>query len=370
MQLLINLSVLGPQPTGLGVYAAHCAAAATASYPAKVVAPPSYQGAGQIIARSPQNIVLGAGKAAAIRRWLWSNKFDLPRNHLVYCPTHHGFPDGTNQILTIHDLIALRFPEQHPTQHFFFRHLLPRRLKKTKAVFTVSEVTRQDLHDTYKYPLDDIHVVPNGVSTEVFKPAVDDAPRQPFLLIVGAAYPHKNVEELLKFAHLWKDKYRLLIASCRGKYRAHLEQSVAQAGLQQRVEFLAYVSTEELVRLYQTCAAFVYPSKWEGFGIPPLEAMACGAPVIASDIAPHREVLGEHAHLIKLGDEAAWAGALARIAQSEPRPTPGTISPIQRFTWAESARLLVSSLKQVEPKLQLDTAPSLPLHGTHAGLAA
>lgn len=356
MKLLVNLSMLGPQPTGLGVYATHAVKAACSAFQTEVIAPPSYEGPGHVTLRSPQNIVLGAGKAAPLRRWWWASRQRPEAPRLAYSPTHHGLAREGRQILTVHDLIALRFPQQHPTQNLFFRHVLPRQLRRCEAVFTVSETTKHDIAETYGYPLDAIHVVPNGVDTTVFKPAARPQPRQPFLLIVGAAYPHKNVDELIDMAHLWKDRYRLLIASCRGKYREHLEQRVRERGLEEKVEFLAYVSLADLVTLYQTCSAFVYPSKWEGFGIPPLEAMACGAPVIASDIPAHREVLGEHARLVTLGDEAGWASALASLDQ--PRPVPTTISPLKHWTWERSAERLVESLRAVCPGLKAHAQPA------------
>jgi glycosyltransferase involved in cell wall biosynthesis len=350
MKLLVNLSMLGPQPTGLGVYAGRCALAASAAFDAEVVAPPSYRGGAHVASRSPQNIVLGAGRAAPLRRWVWARRRARTADRLVYSPTHHGFAGEERQILTIHDLIALRFPKQHPVQHLFFRHLLPSQLKRCRAVFTVSQTTRADIHAHYGYPLASIHVVPNGVDREVFRRAPDEAPRDDFLLMVGAGYPHKNVDEVLERAALWKGRYRLLIASCRGAYRQHLQAQVQRRGLEAKVRFLDYVEPAELVRLYQRCAAFLYPSRWEGFGIPPLEALACGARVIASDIPAHREVLGSAATLVTLGDAASWEAAFAALDAPVPAPGAGP-GPLDRFTWRRSAEALVAAIESVEPGL-------------------
>jgi glycosyltransferase involved in cell wall biosynthesis len=351
VKLLLNLATLGPSPTGLGVYASHCGDAACATFETDVIAPPSYRGGGTVAHRSPQDIAIGAGRLAPLRRWIWSGGRARARDRLVYSPTHHGFANETNQILTVHDLIALRFPRQHPAQYLFFRHVLSRQLKRCRAVFTVSNTTREDLHETYRIPLESIHVVPNGVDTSVFQPGQKAQRRMPFLLIVGASFPHKNVDELIAFAHLWKDRYRLLIASCHGRYRTHLQQAVRQAGIESSVTFLAYIARDELVRLYQTCSAFVYPSKWDGFGIPPLEAMACGAPVIASDIPAHREVLGRHATLVRLGDESAWADAFAALTECRLSVAPASFTLLQRYTWDDSARCLIDSLTALEPEL-------------------
>ena len=351
MKVLVNLSTLGARPTGLGVYAARCAQAVAEAFDAELVAPDSYAGPGRVTVRSPQSITIGAGRAAAIRRWLWARRFVVPAGRLAYSPVHQAFPNAEGQILTIHDLISLRFPETYPVQAHYFRHVIPRHLKRCRAVFTVSETTRQDVHDRYRFPLGAIHVVPNGVDRGVFRPPAPGAAREDFLLMVGASFSHKNVEELIDRGALWKSRYTLVIASCRGDYRHRLEQRVTERGLGQRVRFLDYVTQSELVSLYQRCAAFVYPSRWEGFGIPPLEAMACGARVIASDIPAHREVLGGAASLVRLGDSAAWEAALADLDRPRDPAAAAALPPQERYTWPRSAEALVAALTAVEPAL-------------------
>ena len=352
MKLLMNLSTLGARPTGLGVYAARCARAACEAFDVELVAPDSYAGPGHVVLRSPSDIVLGAGRTAAVRRWMWARRFAAPAKRMLYSPTHQGFPSVDAQILTIHDLISLRFPKTYPLQSAYFRHVLPRHLKRCRAVFTVSQTSRADIHEHYGYPLEDIHVVPNGVDRRVFRPAAADTPREDFLLMVGASFSHKNVHEVLAHAALWRARYSLVVASCRGEYRRHLEELVRQQGLEARVRFIDYVEPDELVRLYQRCAAFIYASKWEGFGIPPLEALACGARVIASDIPVHREVLGRSASLVRLGDAASWEAAFADLAADAPRLlAPGETPPEEKYTWAQSAAALVAAFEAVEPGL-------------------
>ncbi len=365
MKLLINLSTLGAKPTGLGVYAARCAQAACEAFDADLIAAASYKGPGHVVTRSPNDIALGAGRLASAKRWWWSRGMAQPPGTLLYSPTHQGFARADAQILTIHDLTSVRFPSTHPVQSLFFKHVLPAQLARCPAVFTVSETTRQDLHAHYRIALDRIHVVPNGVDTTVFKRA--DLPRRNFLLVVGAMFSHKNIEELIERSALWKADYSLVIVSSRGKYREVLNRAVEDAGLTDRVRFIAYAQTEDLVRLYQTCSAFVYPSKWEGFGIPPLEALACGARVIASDIPVHREILGDSASFVTLGDESSWAAAFAAIAQparetntaaDTAADADGVCAPIRKYTWDNSARALVAALTRVSPALQRAAVPT------------
>ena len=356
MKLIVNLSTLGERPTGLGVYSENCVSRIASRFNVGFVSggATGVQMRGETVLKAPASIAIGGGKLAAIRRQLWMRKVNFDDESLVYSPTHHGFSAQANQIITIHDLICLRFPSQHRPQYLFFRFGLPRLLKKCRAVFTVSETTRQDVAETYGFPLDRIFVVPNGVDASAFSPDTAARPDEPFLLMVGARYSHKNVDEVLDMAEQWSRDFRLVVTSCGGDYRAMLEKKVAALGLKERVEFTDYLSRDALIRLYQGCSALVYPSKWEGFGIPPLEALACGSPVIASDIPVHREVLGDAAFFVRLGDESSWASAFEAL-QSETEVAARMNSAGDRlghFTWDRAANALEESLLAVEPRLE------------------
>lgn len=349
MKLLVNLSTLNPKPTGLGVYTARCAEVAARNFDAEIIAPSNYRGAGRLTYESPQNIVLGASKYAGFKRWRWASTIRVSDDRLVYCPTHQGLSKSKNQILTVHDLTSIRFPLNHPLQSLYFKFVLPRQLARCRAVFTVSETTKIDIHEEYNVRLDSIHVVPNGVDTETFH-VRGDVKREEFLLVVGANFAHKNIQELLENHRLWKSKYSLTIVSSRGKALKSLKNLVSIHGLEARVSFIEYATLPALVKLYQSCAALVYPSKWEGFGIPPLEALACGAKVIASDIPVLREVLGNSALFVKLGDPDSWATAfqsLERQVDTSDQPA----EPVLRYSWENSGAALVKALKNVQPDL-------------------
>jgi glycosyltransferase involved in cell wall biosynthesis len=353
MKLICNLSMLGKHPTGLGVYAEHCVSGLAQRFNLAFIAGNSAMPEGETIAAAPENIAIGGGKFAALRRqwWMRSLRFD---SDLVYSPTHHGLPGQSGQIITIHDLICLRFPAQHWPQYLFFRFGLPRLLKKCRAVFTVSEATRQDIAKNYRYPSERIFIVPNGVDTDHFFPAPAERPKHPFLLMVGARYPHKNVDEVLSISSCWKERYRLIVTSCGGQYRQRLEQKVRDLGLSDRVEFKDYLSSAELLKLYQGASALLYPSLWEGFGIPPLEALACGTPVIASDIPALREVLAHAAIFVKPGSVESWRSALQTLA--DPASLAGHLSSgyaqLQKFTWNNAVDALEQALLRVEPRLE------------------
>ncbi|MBT0962759.1 glycosyltransferase family 4 protein [Denitromonas iodatirespirans] len=354
MELVLNLSMLGPQPTGLGVYSENCTNGIARRFRTCLIAGGGAMPPGDVLLKAPASVAIGGGKLAAIRRQLWMRSIDFGDNRLVYSPTHHGLPAQGDQIITIHDLICLRFPSQHRPQYLFFRFGLPRLLKKCRAVFTVSETTRQDVASTYGFPLENIYVVPNGVDASAFSPDPEARAVEPYLLMVGARYSHKNVDEVLDVANHWSKRFRLVVTSCGGEYRAALEKKVAALGLRGRVEFTDYLSRADLIRLYQGCSALVYPSKWEGFGIPPLEALACGSPVIASDIPVHREVLGDAAFFVRLGDPSSWAEALEAIqTDSEVAGRMAVAGDrLRRFTWGQAVNALEQGLLAVEPALE------------------
>lgn len=355
MALILNLSMLGAKPTGLGVYSSHSASYIINHLACDVIANDSldFLHANTHVTASPSNIAIGSGKLAGLRRARWANQIRLPDDKLLYSPTHHGILNHKNQIITIHDLICLRYPKQHYPQYLYFKYLMPRLLAKTRAVFTVSETSKADISDYYGYPKDKIFVVPNGVDAKIFSNKKPNPYNAPYLLMVGARYPHKNIDEVLEMCSFWQHDYRLVVTSCSGRYRAKLELLIKQKQLQGRVEFLDYVSYENLLALYSNASALIYPSKWEGFGIPPLEAFASGIPVIASDIAVHKEVLAEAGIFVRLGDSESWNLAFSqlkdvaiiadKIAASKQR--------LDLFTWENSGRILIDSLLAVEPKL-------------------
>ena len=349
--------MLGPKPGGLGNYARHCGRALETRFPCTVVssayaaAPHSHRVA------SPAGVAIGASRLAAYRRLTYSAfQFpDLPG--WVYSPTHHGVFGRRQQVITVHDLICLRYPSQHRFQHFYFRSLLPRLLRVCEAVFTVSRAVKGELIETYHLPEERVFVVPNGVDTDVFRPPAVPAAGPPYLLAVGALYPHKNLHELLSHAELWRHHYRLKLVGAGGDYGRRLRALVAEKGLGAAVDFLDYTPLPELVRLYQHCTALVFPSLAEGFGVPPLEALACGRPAIVSDIAPHRETYRGAVFFITPGQPHTWEHAFEGLRD------PHTVSErmtcaadlVARSTWEVAGRALVSALDQVVPGLAVES---------------
>jgi len=354
MKLICNFSTIGSRSTGLGVYAENCVTGLAERFDFDIIAGSGVQPRGNVLIRAPESISIEKGRFAALRRYLWTRSLRFDSDCLVYSPTHHGLHNQTGQIITVHDIIHLRFPARYRI-YAYFRFVLPRLLKKCRSVFTVSEASRQDIARAYGYPLERIFVVPNGVDIANFRPDPSARLPDPFLLMVGGRHPHKNVIEALDMAQHWKQNYRLIITSCdKGPYRQILERKVRDLGLVGRVEFKEYLTSEELLRLYQGASALVFPSRMEGFGIPPLEALACGTPAIVSDIPAHREVLGEAALFVKLGDSQSWARAIRSLADSSIVDAHLAVAQtrLSKFTWSNAVDALERALLSVEPSIE------------------
>ena len=346
--------MLGPQSTGLGVYATNCAIIIEKYFSCSVVSSRYIPDATSSHIASPVSVSIGEGKCAAFKRLIYS-AFKFPKNSgLIYSPSHHGVFFQHRQILTIFDIIALRYPRQHIFQYFYFKLILPILIRNSVAIITISESSREDIQREYRVPREKIFIVPPGIDIDKFHPSSDlNFTKKDYLLVVGASYPHKNILELLENKDFWRGRLRLKIASCRGKYRETLENAVVGYGLQDSVEFMSYIDDNSLCKLYQQCSALVYPSLWEGFGIPPLEAMAGGRPVIVSDIPAHKDLMGDVPFYITPGKPETWKRAFQELEDSalvEKKIQQGS-ELVAHYTWEKSGEKLVHTLLTVAAEL-------------------
>lgn len=284
-------------------------------------------------------------------RWLLPPLFRREGITLYHSPAY-ALPArgaaGTALVLTIHDLVAEVFPAALSWRHRAAFRRTFRSAAAAHRVLTVSRRTRDDLLS--RYPLDPARVVtvPNGVAA-AFAAARETSGTSPgadrsYLLYVGGLDPLKNVPFLLQVLARCRAEgldLRLVVAGEEGPRRRALERSATDAGLGGFVTGRGRLDDEALAASYRGALAFVFPSRYEGFGLPPLEAMACGCPVVSSPAGALAEVLGEAALLVDPGDAGAWASAVARIAR-EPglreRLTAAGRARAAAFTWAETAR--------------------------------
>jgi glycosyltransferase involved in cell wall biosynthesis len=226
---------------------------------------------------------------------------------------------------TIHDLQHEAYPQffSRP-QQTYRRHVYGRSIKASRIVITVSEHVRDDLVERLGYPVERVRVIHHGVDHERFTP--DSRKREPFLLYPANWWPHKNHELLLKaFASVRRERPDLRLVLTGSDHPVDLPGGVTSLGR---------VYDERLVELYRTAAALVFPSLYEGFGLPPLEAMACACPVAVSRVAALPEVCGNAAVYFDPTSAESIAQGIVEVLD---RPPAGGPERAALFTWEEFA---------------------------------
>ena len=229
-------------------------------------------------------------------------------------------------VVSVHDLALVRFPELGNAHLRGVPERTRRAVAAARLVLASSETTRRDLIELLQVPAERIRVVYLGCDA-MFRALPADAARAyvreryglaaPYLLHVGTLEPRKNLPRLISaYARLRAARHdvpTLLLAGARGWQYEAVFQRVEALALRDHVRFTERVPTADLPALYGAAAAFVYPSLYEGFGLPPLEAMACGTPVVCSNTTSLPEVTGDAALLVDPYDESAWTAAMQRI---------------------------------------------------------
>lgn len=291
-------------------------------------------------------------------RWHLRVRSDLLKlkPDLFWAPTSYIIPalapKSLKTMITVHDLVAFVLPIGHTRKAIWLERLtLKRAVRKAWKIATVSENTKKDLKTLFEIPDSKVVLTPCAASA-FFKFDVDSAalrrikmdhhlPRH-FILAVGTLSPRKNFVRLI---HAFKrfrkihSEYHLVIVGDRG----WKVQDILKEAQDERIHLMGYMGAEELAMLYHLAEGFVFPSLYEGFGIPPLEAMACGCPVIASNSSSIPEVVGEAALLVDPYSEKAMAQAMEQVVDDAPL-SKSLIEKgkerVKHFSWEKSAEQL------------------------------
>jgi glycosyltransferase involved in cell wall biosynthesis len=315
-QLLVNLSFLASKPTGHTVYAKNLLTALESLNPILLT--------GKLLSnfrcyQISDQLTPDQGTKGHFSRLLW-NQFSLPKIYkelkanLLFSPIPEApLSSNCRFVVTLHDLIPLRFPRRTSPLTSYFRYYIPQVLKQAEHVLCDSEATANDAFNFYQISHRKMTVVPISYDEAHFR--FLDLPTQNYFLYVGRHDPYKNLERLIAaFATLPDQEYELWIAgSPDDRYTPILLAQAKALGVANRVKFLSYVPYAELPSLLNGAIALVFPSLWEGFGLPVLEAMACGTPVITSNLSSIPEVAGDAAILIDPYDLSAIADAMHKV---------------------------------------------------------
>jgi glycosyltransferase involved in cell wall biosynthesis len=277
------------------------------------------------------------------------------RAHLLHEP-HYVLPPATRcrSVVTIHDCIHLMFPQYLPGRlaHAYARMSMWSAVWKSDHILTVSEASKRDILRFFDIPAEKVAVIYNAIDERFLAPADEermDLIRQryqldhPFLLYVGNIKPHKNLERLIEaFGQVRAgglDDLRLVIIGDEISKYPSLRQSVHRHRLDKFVRFLGFQPYDTLAAFYRLARAFVFPSIYEGFGLPPLEAMACGVPVVTSNVSSLPEIAGNAAILIDPYEPASIAEGIRSAVTDDAlraRLIERGFARAREFSWGQS----------------------------------
>jgi glycosyltransferase involved in cell wall biosynthesis len=279
---------------------------------------------------------------------------------ILHCPSFVApWRVGVPTVVTVHDAAGRRFPADHPLEwRMYDRGFLGRRLRGAARVITGTEFARKEVIDAYGLDRDRVVAVPYGLDKRYLTAEPDESPRHDAaMLFPGAPIGRKNLDGVLRCMAA------ALGASALG--RASLEISGSSAdqfpqyvhlieslGLGSRVRWLGQLTPDDMMQTTARAALVVYPSLYEGFGFPPLEAMALGTPVVASDRGSLPEVLGDAAILVDPTDDTALARALETVLtrpELRDRLRRAGLAHARTFTWAKCAELTYDVYRSVAP---------------------
>ena len=294
--------------------------------------------------------VIGAAPARRPLRLLWEQAA-LPRTLRgldvdVHHAPHYTMPERARlpRVVTVHDLTFFDHPEWHQRAKVrFFRRAIGVAARAADAIVCPSAATADRLVALCS-PAAPVTVIPHGVDHARFRPdgPVPDAVA-PYVLFVGTIEPRKDVATLVRaFAAVAGEHadVRLVLAGGRGWGWAPVEAALASVPHRERIDVLGFVPDEQIPALLRGAAAVAYPSLEEGFGLPALEALACGAPLVTTSGTAMAEVAGDAALLIRPGDVDGLGAALARVIAGDPdrdRRRAAGLARAARYTWDASA---------------------------------
>ncbi len=299
-------------------------------------------------------------KYSHLTRIAWK-QFDVPRKYatlnasLLFSPVPE-LPLWTNcrGIVTVHDLIPLRFPNWKSLLYLYNKFYVPEVSRQAEHVICDSEATARDIVKFCGVPAKKISPILLGYDQEHFQPTpvLKGSASPPYFLYVGRHDPHKNIARIIKAFKNGKfgDETELwLVGSEHPRHTPALRQKITELGLSSRVKFLDYVPYEDLPRIISEAIALVFPSLWEGFGLPILEAMGCGTPVITSNLASMPEVAGDAAILVDPYNTAEITDAMEQVAadsQLRAELSELGLARAKLFSWEKTGRETVEVLKR------------------------
>lgn len=367
-RIAINATYVGENPTGLGVYTQEILTELMKVEHDFVI----YASSSELNRKYPGKVTPvssrtspALGSKGHLTRLLWQQtilplKLRSQNISLLYSTVPEGILNPLSkrkQIITVHDIIPAKYPQLHPRMKYHYYYDLPMLLKNAQAVICVSENTKKDVMDYYKIKDKSYRVIYQGYDKENLYPRPRGAVVKKFglkkyLLYMGDIRLYKNLERSLEaFAKLNLGDIKFAIGGSKDRrFYPGLVRKIEKLLLKDRVVFLGYVSDEDLPRLYSEAEALVFPSLYEGFGRPPLEAMACGCPVVVSNAASLPEVCGDAAYYVDPYNAEGIAEGVYKVLTDENlrnRMIQKGLERVKLFSWEKAAREVLQVFEEV-----------------------
>lgn len=256
---------------------------------------------------------------------------------------------GLKTVVTIHDLGSQYLPQMHQfKQRAYLRLMQSYQLKTASKIIAVSKATKDDLVKKVGLDPEKIEVVYEGYDREKFKIDTQVDSLIPYFLFVGTIQPRKNLERIIRAFAKIKDK-NLVIAGLKGWLSDEIYKLPKKLGIESRVKFLGYVPDEKLPALYSGAEAFLFPSLFEGFGLPILEAQACGCPVITSNISSMPEIAGKGAVYVDpySVDDIVDGVIKCQMSNVKSQMIKAGFENVKRFSWKKCAEETLKVLEEI-----------------------
>ena len=361
---LVNLSFLFSQPTGIATYATNLLPHLKPLNPTLLISSAMAESLLEVDGFSchpiPDNLSPAQGSKGHLQRLLWT-QFQVPsisrqeQANLFFSPIPEApLYSKCRSVVMMHDIIPLRFPNRFSPLTPYYRYYIPQVLHQAKHILCNSQATATDIVDFFHIPASKVTPILLAYDAQHFQPprqaSMANAPSNPYFIYLGRHDPHKNLHRLISaFAALphCKDYQLWLAGSTDGRYTPKLKAQSEELGISNQVKFLDYVDYDQLPGMLNQATALVFPSLWEGFGIPVLEAMACGTPVITSNISSLPEVAGDAAILVNpysVEDISQAMDQVVRDEQLRSQMSQASLTKASQFSWEKTGQATVEIL--------------------------
>jgi len=283
-------------------------------------------------------------------RLLWSNKVGIqnPKELIFNTSQLEGCLLHKRQIITVHDLIPFIFRQHYKKQYFYFRYLLPLIMRNSARILTGSHHTKHLMMKFYKIPEQQIRVIPYGLS-DFFLHQTPHYKKQNYIFYVGRLTSVKNIKGLIKAFEMLASKLDFDIVLKLTGDESDLNFNIS-GKVRNMIEFVGCPGDEHLAGLYRNASLFILPSLHEGFGLPPLEAMACGCPVVVSNVASLPEVCGDAAQYVDPYNIESIAEGMHKVLMDEDlrqNLIEKGLARARLFRWEKSAREHIKVFEEV-----------------------